>query len=99
MDNGVKVRPHLVNAQVKGAFRRRRIRAFLLPIGTDPHDVLAAQTPLVHPRRRDPHVTVFVPNRNVSTRSRSHLMTVDALHERDDLIARVKKGERLHRAT
>jgi hypothetical protein len=73
------------------------MHAFPLPIGADPNDVLAAQTPLVHPRRGDPDVSIFVPDRNVTAGSGGHFVSVDALHDRDNLIARMKKGEGLHR--
>jgi hypothetical protein len=50
-----------------------------------------------HPRRRDPHIAVFIPDKNGTAGGRSHFVTVDALHSGDYLITWMDEGERLHR--
>src|SRR5262249_41011735 len=57
----------------------------------DPHDVVAAEAPLVEPRRRDPDRAVFVANREVPARGGRHPVAVDPLHRPHDRVARVRQ--------
>ena len=93
VDDGGDVGPRFVDAQVEREFRGRRVVAFDGAVRGDADDVLRAEAPFVDAGRGDPHVAVFVPDRDVAARRGGHVVAVNPGHDRDDLIAWVQQGE------
>src|SRR5262249_44008394 len=58
-------------------------------VGPDADDVIAAEAPLVDPRRGDPDVAVVVADREVAAGGGRHPVAVDSLHRPHDRVARV----------
>ena len=96
MDDRMQVRPCLVNAHMERILRGWRVQAFTLPFGGDSNNMLSTQATFIESRRRDPHVTGFIPHGDVATGGCCHLMRVDALHDFDDLVAWMKIRKRSH---
>ena len=89
----VNYAPHfgarLINGLMQRQLRRWRVLTFDGPIGSHQHDIGVAEITLIDARRRDPHVTVGLPDGEIATGSGGHAIAVDPLHRLDDFVGYV----------
>ena len=84
VDHCGHLRTHFVNRLVEREFRGRFVRSDHRTVRFYADDVFRGQRTLVHCSRRDPDVTVFVLDRNVTARGGRHSAPVNATdHDRN----------------
>ena len=86
VQNGFDIRTHGVEGFVKRIFAGRLVSALNGAIRFDPDDVIAGERTFVNTAGTDPDVAFIVKDRKIPAAGGGHAVTVNTVHEIDDLI-------------
>ena len=87
MDDGAKIGAPGVYGAVERVPRRGPVWTLYLAAGPNVIDVSGGKLTLVDARRGDPYVAVLLLDRQVAAREGRHSVAVDAVYDRNQLIA------------
>ena len=89
MEDGIEIRPHSVNREMKRQLTGWLMRAFTGSVRADADDVFSGKRAFIDPGRRDPYISVGVPDGKISAGHGRHALVVNTLHEHDKLVSRM----------
>ena len=89
MNNSAGFRTGFVDPLMERIFAGGFVLADNGTVCLDAHDVCRSQGPLVNAAGADPHVAVFVQDREVAAAGGGHAVVIDPFHVADDLVRRM----------